>query len=298
MGPDGQVLAAGFKDGTIELRQMSNGRVLRSLDGHSSLVLKVVFSPDGQLLASVSEDHTVRLWRVDDGTVLHTWAHGSYAVQAVAFSPDNQHLALNGDKDAAISIWQVSDARLRRRLPGSPSQHGSGMAFVMALTFSTDGRALIAGSQNDVVQQWRIEDGQLIDNQAGHTYQLNRSSNTIDGVTFSRDGTTVATSELADVYVWRLRDGQLLHALDGHRSRIWSMAFSPDGQFLASGGGRSMLEPEFNDTSIQVWSMSDGRQLLKFTEHTATIRGLAWSPNGSILASASEDGTVRIWQVK
>ncbi|MDH5576697.1 MAG: hypothetical protein OEY80_14520, partial [Nitrospirota bacterium] len=77
-----------------------------------------------------------------------------------------------------------------------------------------------------------------------------------------------------------------LKSFRGHTQEIWSVAFSPDGLTLASGG---------TDRFIRIWDIETGRLLRSLRGHTQVIREIKYSPDGQILASASEDRTIRLW---
>ncbi|HXF85589.1 MAG TPA: hypothetical protein VNK49_09385, partial [Anaerolineales bacterium] len=97
--------ASGSLDDTVRLWRVSDGTLLRTLEGHAGEVLSVAFSPDGQILASGSWDYTVRLWRTSDGTLLRTLEGHVGPVRSVAFSPDGQTLASAGD--GTVRLWGV-----------------------------------------------------------------------------------------------------------------------------------------------------------------------------------------------
>ncbi len=80
----------------------------------------------------------------------------------------------------------------------------------------------------------------------------------------------------------------LLHTLEGHANRVNSVAFSPDGQVLASGSG---------DGTIRLWHVADGSILISLVGYTNWVNCIAFSPDGIILASGSGDGTIRLWRV-
>jgi WD40 repeat protein len=84
------------------------------------------------------------------------------------------------------------------------------------------------------------------------------------------------------------RDGKLLHTLKGHNSGIWSVAFSPEGQTIATGS---------NDGIIKLWK-SNGTLLTNLIGHSAGVKGLAFAPDGKTLASAAEDKTVILWNLE
>jgi WD40 repeat protein len=96
-------------------------------------------------------------------------------------------------------------------------------------------------------------------------------------------GTTPGAGELK---VWEVATGKEMLVLRGHTDTVWSVAFSPDGQRLASAG---------RDGTVKLWDAVLGQQTLTLTAHNGPVTTVAFSPDGQRLASASLDGTVKIW---
>jgi WD40 repeat protein len=103
--PDGKTIATGGFDRTVKLWNVDDGRLLKTLEGHSDWVNGVSFSPDGQLIASASQDKTVKLWRVD-GTLLKTLEGHTGQVLTVNFSPSGDMLASAGT-DTTVRLWLI-----------------------------------------------------------------------------------------------------------------------------------------------------------------------------------------------
>jgi WD40 repeat protein/tetratricopeptide (TPR) repeat protein len=124
--PDGETLALGSYEGTVQLWDVATGRLLETLEGHSSGVSAVVFSPDGRTLASGSGDQTVRLWNVETRRELMQLDPGGIElgrVSTLAFSPDGMQLLAGGHGStarwsAAPAVWDDADraAGMLRRL--------------------------------------------------------------------------------------------------------------------------------------------------------------------------------------
>ncbi|MHB8626146.1 MAG: WD40 repeat domain-containing protein [Aggregatilineales bacterium] len=102
----------------------------------------------------------------------------------------------------------------------------------------------------------------------------------------SPDITYLAFDSGNDIYIWQIDQGTLFQTLHGHTAQVNTEAFSPDGQYLASGSA---------DTTIRIWQVSSGQSLQILNGHTAAVNRVVWSPDGTRLASASDDQTVRIW---
>ncbi|MFB0536526.1 MAG: protein kinase [Anaerolineae bacterium] len=230
--PDGVTLASGLRDGTARLCRVSDGTLLRTLEGHTSTVCSVAFSPDGATLASGSHDDTVRLWRVSDGSTLRTLEGHTDSVLSVAFSPDGATLA-SGSYDSTVRLWRVSDGSLLRTLQGHTDE-------VSSVAFSPDEVTLASGSKNEI-RLWWVSDGTLLRTLEGH-------KSWVTSVAFSPDGETLASGSYdATVRLWRVSDGSLLRTLEGHTGFVQSVAFSPDGETLASGS---------DDGTVRLWGVA------------------------------------------
>jgi WD40 repeat protein len=237
---DGATLISAGYDATVRLWRVSDGAPVRTLTGHRKTVWTVSASPDGQTMASAGEDSTVRLWRIADGAPLRTLRGHTRNVWSVDFSPDGRRLA-SSSFDATVKLWNVDTGALERTLTDASEA-------VVHVAFSPDG-AVVAGSGDDsAVWLWRVSDGSLV-------RVLTGGSSHIYSVEFSPDGQWLATggrgqSAIATfwkqiagyrlspkgktVRLWRLRDGALLSVLADHVDDVWSLAFSPDGQWLAT----------------------------------------------------------------
>jgi WD40 repeat protein/uncharacterized caspase-like protein len=193
--PDGQTIASGGDDKTIQLWDVGDGNLKQTLTGHQAQVTSIVFSPDGKAIASGSDDKTIKLWRTDE-TLVTTIDGQDATIDALSFSPDGQILASAGS-DRIISLWQVKDSSLIKTLTGHLDR-------VTSLNFSPDGKVLVSGSADKTIKLWNPTDGTLVKNLLGHP-------DAIRSVSFSNDGNTlIGASEKGGVQVWDLTLDDLL----------------------------------------------------------------------------------------
>ena len=270
------------------------------LGQHQYCVRCLAFAPDGKMLATgggfSDTPYEIKLWDVLTGTERATFHGNQTGIQAMAFAPDGRTLAtVSGDR-----IITLLDVATGRQGASFPALLPRSLRPVMA----ADGRTLaLAGWHGDPgsVLLWRIasEPEPLLTAASGPAV-------------FSADGRCLALWRLApeprhiladvadgpglapprtfdELPVVRFRDiplGLETLTLQADASYVWALAFSPDGQTLATGG--------FDET-VKLWDVASGRQMATLWGHTDQIGAVAYAPDGKVVASGSHDSTVRLW---
>jgi WD40 repeat protein len=272
--PDGTRLASASTDGTVRLWDGRSGEALHTLKGHEGKVYDVAFSPDGKTLASASQDCTVRLWDGRSGEALQTVEVDKYPIKTVAFFADGKKIA---------SINSVGDLRMwySGAVEMLPTPQKLDFAF-NHVAFSPDSKLLATAVGKHVVKLSDGQSGELLRQLEGHEGLINR-------VAFSPDGKMIASaSNDFNVRIWDSQSGEALQTLQGHEDWVENVAFSPDSRTLASISW---------DCTVRLWNCRSGEALQTLgNEPGITSTGLAFSPDGNILAAACVTD-IRLWDL-
>jgi WD40 repeat protein len=285
--PDGKTLASAGWDGTIKLWDIASGTNTATFKGHIGVIMSIAFSPDGKTLASGGKDKSIRLWDVKTGEKTATLTGHSDKVFTVAFSPDGTNLASVSD-DKTIKLWNVKTGKNTATLNGHTS-------IVNCLAFSPDGKTLASGSvhydqktmtYSGEVRLWDVASGTSIDTIRGH-------EGPVRSVAFSPDGKTLAsasTGKTNTVELWDVKTGKNTDTLkEKNIDAVYTVAFSPDGKYLASAGS--------SDGRVLLWDTASGVLLATLREGLGTINSVAFSPDSKMLAAASDDKTIKLWDL-
>ncbi len=289
---DGKQLATASGDG-IKVWIPATGREVRTFRASRG-----AFSLDGQRFASVGEN-TIRLLDVANGRELLTIT--GFMSSPIAFSANGKRLVTAGG-DSTLKIFDTSVGRGGRTFnvdvqgPHQFAFDAAGERF-----FTTRGEVLEPGGE---VRGWETTTGDEV-------LRIKGLPSHVTSIAVSPDGKLVVSACVApddasamqmhgEIFIADSKTGKLAHRLRGHKSFVSSVVFSHNGKLLASASNGLELKdgkPIEVGGDVILWDVTNGKQLHLLGGHTKGVTSLAFSRDGSQLASASADRTVKVWQV-
>jgi WD40 repeat protein/serine/threonine protein kinase len=298
---DGSAVVTGSWDGTIKVWNVGSEPAFRVLRGHTSFIADLHFAPDGRLIASAGPE-SVRLWDLEAGKEIF---HLDGAQQCVSFRRDGQQLATGGRNDT-VRVWDVADAA-GGRPPAQVRELAGHTGRISAVAFRPDGQQLASastgskdGKKPGEVYLWDAGTGQQVG-------QLQGLKTSVLSLAWRPDGQRLATlSADGSARVWEPATGREVlvprpDEFKGAYLSVGCVAYSHDGKRLAGAASNALDVNQRRE--VVIWDPDTGAVLTRLAGHSAPVSGLAFSPDGRRLASASWDinrgsvGEVKLWDV-
>ncbi|CAD5946635.1 WD40 repeat domain-containing protein [Planktothrix agardhii] len=279
--PDGETIASASADKTVKLWSKKDGTWVNTYTlNHSSPVLVVRFSPNGEIIASSDKGGNIKFWNLD-GKLLNTISSEQCKVSttpkecsvwSMSFK-DNNTLATGG-LDSTVKFWRSKDDTFKTvEELGTLKGHGPG--GVWSLDFSHDGTMLTTGGRDGTIKLWRKQ-------------KENKSNDWIKDLNFTLDEATL--QKMCNNQIKISQKGIEYSCLNKSKDFVRGISFSPKDKIIAGGT---------LDKKVILWYWDKpGMTTDTFIGHDDGIWSVNFDSDGEILASASADNTVKLWNIK
>jgi WD repeat-containing protein 61 len=288
---------------------------LRSLPGHTLGAISVAVDASGTFASSSSLDSFVRVWYLDDSVTKAVIETPPGETWQVAFPPGPssaggggpQLIAAAGGASNKVVIWSADTAEKVAEMalpepsssaargaangsspaaagPSPPPSSSSRDKFVLSVAYSPDGQRIACGSMDGGVALFDVASGKFLCSLPGH-------HRPVRSVAFSADSTKVLTAcDDMHSHVYDAANGALVAALGGHASWVTAVAPHPGGVFAATAS---------SDSTVKLWDLRSAGgasgPLQTAREHSDQVWGVAWSADGTKLASVSDDKSLCVY---
>lgn len=312
LSADGSLLASGSRSGHVKLWNAADATDRYVLAAHHGPVADMAFHPNSQQLATTGDDGFVRIWQLPQAP--RELARSEAGEAVAALSADGAWV-VTGTADGKLRLWNAANLQLVRDLP--PHEQP-----VTALAFRRDNALVASGDASGNIRLIQPQDGAIL-------AAFSAPGGPVTSLAWHANQQQIAsTCEDGTVRLWRVPSTKA-RTLAGHTDQVTSVAAAPGGQVVYTGGldqtvrafdaasgqfqrqytnttgavlavaispDGSLLAAAGNKGAVQFWNAGDGADRLLLAMG-APVRGLVFHPQGQGLATAADDGTVRLWQL-
>ncbi|KAG1901931.1 WD40-repeat-containing domain protein [Suillus fuscotomentosus] len=253
----------------------------KTIRGHTLGVTGVAHLPGGQRIITCSVDRSLRLWDLKSGAQIGSeWRDegDEAAIFAMSLSPNGKTIA-SGSTDGTVRLWDVKTGKVVVKW----KEHTS---FVQSVCWSPNGGRVVSGSQDGTARVWDVKSGKPVKGlnpiKTGHEH--------VHAVSYSPEASMIATGGFTynenGIKIRDAKTGELLSTIKLDRT-VWSLSWTSEKKLIAG----------LNDGSIKIFDTATWQQIAVLEGHTDVVSSLTLFPNDRLLASASWDGTARLWNL-
>lgn len=247
--------------------------------------------PMGKLYATAPEQGTTK------GRIISVWEIGNdkipiasfsfpeqenkIALYSSVFAPTNNLIAC-GDNEGTLYVWDVAREKMLHKLKAHSS-------WIHIIAFSPTEKQLVSIRRaGPVSRMWDVESGEAIE----------AFPNKVTHIAFSPCSFIVACCGEKEILLWDIEHREMIKTIPQPKDswkQLYALAFSPCGRYIASGTWWNVW---MDKMVIRLWEVESGENIVTFWGHSSDIQDLAFSPDGTILASGSYDRTILLWDMK
>jgi eukaryotic-like serine/threonine-protein kinase len=258
---DGERILTASRDMTARIWDATTGEALLCFEEHENDVRHAAFDPTGRRVVTASADMTARVWEATTGEEISVLTGHAWAVNTAVFHPEDNGKVLTSSEDGTARIWDVESGEARIVFDHR--------AAVLSADFSPDGKEVITVSEDHVVRVWNVL--------TGDDLALLMPEDKTVLAAFSPDGRRVVSAH------------------QDKRIQIWDVSVA---KTVASAKEQMRGIIPLKDEGTSVWQYLIKRRLIELLGHVGTVNSVVFSKNGEQAITASNDGTVRIWDAR
>ncbi|MBN2388941.1 MAG: trypsin-like peptidase domain-containing protein [Anaerolineales bacterium] len=275
--PDGQYVIAAAADKTLYASKIDVENEASILDSQSGDITAIALAPDGSFVVFGSSDGKLKALGFDRRMKVPVLQGEMGSVSAVAITPDGRYV-IAASAQGILKLWDLSSGNELHTFRGHSG-------YVHSICITPDSKYIISASVDTTLKVWNIEKREELVTLHGHSGSVNAVGVTPDG------GLVVSASDDETIKVWDIQRHEVLQTLKGHLGAINAVIVTQDGKHIISNG--PVLEGSF----VLAWNIERGNQTNNLMWHFGAVRAITLSRDGKHAVSASEDGTLKVWDL-
>jgi WD40 repeat protein len=281
------LVATGSTDKTIKLWRLSDGKEIRILTGSNSEITSIGFSKQSPLLLGVNSNGAVIIWDIQTGEIIRQIKSETDKFTCAAFHPTEAKMVI-GTKKSLAAVWDVNTGHLVMQLKADSVElyHGNICAFeeVRTISYSTDGKLIIAGANNKTAIVWESSSGKQI---GKYPHEKNTCSTCPSIAALSADSKLVISAYSDTLKVFDRESGKVIKKLRNKNGSFDAVAVSADGKYLAA------IEYGY----VEMWEINSGKLIFQTKDNTNRATTLCFSANSKQLIVGNEKRITEIRNV-